>query len=119
MLYLRFFSCVKFTNYGIFIPYHNKLRQGVKHMFAEKFDEHLEVAVIKIQNVVNIHYQEALQLGYCIAYAYFEIEGDAMILSHKFGLFEYELAALTRDKKFYQKKYDEYVENGFISYHAE
>jgi hypothetical protein len=88
-------------------------------MFAEKFEEDFEMAVIKIQQFVKVDYKEASLLGSCIAHAYFEVEGDAVELANKFDLRQYELAALTKNKNLYQKKCADYEEHWCASNHAE
>ena len=88
-------------------------------MRDNNYDEVLELAVIKIQAQVKVRYDDALMLGKCIAYAYFEIEGDAAILAEKFNLSEVDLAALTRDTEFYNKKVEEDLENRFLAYYGE
>lgn len=88
-------------------------------MFDEKFDEYFEIAIIKIQSKINVHYDDAVLLGNCIAHAYFDIEGDAMILANRFDLYEHELAALTGNKEFFYKKYNEFIVHRFVSARAE
>lgn len=88
-------------------------------MFSDNFDEVAEMAIIKIQSKINVTYQDAILLGSCIAHAYFEIEGDAMILANKFDLEEFELAALTKDKEFFHKKYEEMCRDRYLSAYAE
>ena len=83
-------------------------------MYAEKFDETLEWAVIKIQQKIDVRYDEALLLGHCIAHTYFEIKGDAALLAERFNLSEVELAALTRDKDFYHKINEQDSEHRYI-----
>lgn len=92
---------------------------GEKNMFADQFEEHLEMAIIKIQSKINVTYEDAVLLGSCIAHAYFEIEGDAVILANNFDLEEYEIAALTKDKTFFDKKYNEFCEDKFLAYYGE
>jgi len=92
---------------------------GDEIMFAERFDEVTEIAIIKIQSKIKVTYQDAILIGSCIAHAYFEIEGDAMTLANRFDLQEYELAALTKDKSFFHKKYDECVRDNFLAYAGE
>jgi hypothetical protein len=88
-------------------------------MFEDRFDDDFEMAIIKIQQGINVAYDDAILLGNCIAHAYFEIEGDAMILANKFDLTIPELAALTGNKGFYQKESEEYYVNKFVSACAE
>lgn len=87
-------------------------------MFEDQFEEATEVAIIKIQSKINVTYDDAILLGSCIAHAYFEIEGDAMILANKFDLDDYELAALTKDKKFFEKTYNGFCEDKYVTYYG-